>query len=193
VASWVAARVHRPSLCPPPFPQVADVSGTFRWGPFLPVQLGEDNLLTLLLLTSKYRLKVVPVVEAGHGQLRNLITQSAIVRFLADSRGADWYDTVANKSLTQVGWGMQTRLGVTGMGLQRQLGGEGNTTSRTFELLMHLRIWRLSCAFWGATMDGGSDQMSIPPRVSATTLVANFPLPSAQSNSEQDVQTVWQS
>jgi hypothetical protein len=46
------------------------VSGTLRWGPFLPVELAEDSLLTLLLLTSAYRLKVVPVVEAGHGQLR---------------------------------------------------------------------------------------------------------------------------
>jgi hypothetical protein len=151
------------------------VSGTFRWGPFLAVQLGEDSLLTLLLLTSKYRLKVVPVVEAGRGQLHNLITQSAIVRFLADSRGADWYDTVANKSLSQVGWGMQTRLGITGMGLQSQLDTEGNTTSWTFELLMHLWIWSHSCAFWGASTDGGSGQMSIPPRVFSYDCSSAFP------------------
>lgn len=81
--------------------QVAAVAGTFRWGPFLPVQL-EDRLLTLLLLTSKYRLRSIPVVEPGRGALRNLVTQSAIVRWLADCGGNDWYDSVANKTLTQV-------------------------------------------------------------------------------------------
>ncbi|GAQ89663.1 hypothetical protein KFL_005480070 [Klebsormidium nitens] len=81
---------------------VGAVAGTFRWGPFLPVQL-EDRLLTLLLLTSKYRLRSVPVVEPGRGALRNLVTQSAIVRWLADCAGTDWYDSVANKTLTQLG------------------------------------------------------------------------------------------
>ena len=56
--------------------QVADIAGTFGWGPFLPVK-SEDPLLTLLLLVSKYRLECVPVVDGEEGSVKCLATQSS--------------------------------------------------------------------------------------------------------------------
>lgn len=82
--------------------KVADIVGSFLWGPFLPVQ-PQDSLLSLLLLVSKYGLKSVPVVETGNPRIQNFITQSAIVRLLAECNDLEWFDSVAGKSVQELG------------------------------------------------------------------------------------------
>ncbi|KAD4385819.1 hypothetical protein E3N88_25988 [Mikania micrantha] len=44
--------------------KVKDISGSFRWAPFLALQTS-NSFLTMLLLLSKYRMKSVPVVDPG--------------------------------------------------------------------------------------------------------------------------------
>eukprot|EP00850_Spirogloea_muscicola_P021722 SM000259S08744 [mRNA] locus=s259:28957:30424:- [translate_table: standard] len=86
--------------------KVSDIAGSYRWAPFLPVR-PTDSLLTLLLLLSKYRMKSVPVVEAGEGHVTNFITQSGVVQFLAECAGLDWFDAVASRSLADLGLPLQ--------------------------------------------------------------------------------------
>lgn len=87
--------------------KVSDIAGTFRWGPFLPVQL-DDSLLTLFLLLSKYRVKSVPVVVSGEPQVKNIITQTVVIDLLAGCSGLDWFDHVADQSLEKLGLPVMT-------------------------------------------------------------------------------------
>ncbi|CAI7883594.1 unnamed protein product [Closterium sp. NIES-53] len=85
---------------------VADITRSYRWAPFLPLQ-PTDSMLTLLLLLSRFRMRSVPVVALGLAppapRLHNLITQSAVVRGLARCRGFDWFDVIADKPLMALG------------------------------------------------------------------------------------------
>ncbi|CAI5466660.1 unnamed protein product [Closterium sp. Yama58-4] len=85
---------------------VADITRSYRWAPFLPLQ-PTDSMLTLLLLLSRFRMRSVPVVALGLAppapRLHNLITQSAVVRGLARCRGFDWFDVIADKPLMTLG------------------------------------------------------------------------------------------
>ncbi|GJP41788.1 hypothetical protein CLOM_g1433 [Closterium sp. NIES-68] len=85
---------------------VADITRSYRWAPFLPVQ-PNDSMLTLLLLLSRFRMRSVPVVALGLAppapRLHNLITQSAVIRGLARCRGFDWFDVIADKPLMDLG------------------------------------------------------------------------------------------
>jgi hypothetical protein len=60
-------------------------------------------LLTVLLLLSKYRIKSLPVVEPGEGQIKNFITQSAVIHFLSQCGGFSWFDTVGKQTLSELG------------------------------------------------------------------------------------------
>jgi hypothetical protein len=84
------------------FFQVRDISGTFRWAPFLALQ-SSDSFLTMLLLLSKHSVRCLPVVDFGEGKLVNIITQSAVVHMLAECAGFDWFDDWGNKRLAEVG------------------------------------------------------------------------------------------
>ncbi|CAI5974235.1 unnamed protein product [Closterium sp. NIES-65] len=82
--------------------KVSDVAGSFRWAPFLPVT-PDDSLLTLLLLVSKYRVRSVPVVEAGQPAVLNLVTQSSVVEVLSDCHGLPWFDRLADRPICDLG------------------------------------------------------------------------------------------
>ncbi|KAJ4790946.1 5'-AMP-activated protein kinase subunit gamma-1 [Rhynchospora pubera] len=82
--------------------KVKDISGSFRWAPFLALQTS-DSFLTMLLLLSKYNIRSLPVVDFGEGKLVNVITQSAVVHMLAECVGLDWFENWGNKSLAEVG------------------------------------------------------------------------------------------
>lgn len=82
--------------------KVKDLTGSFRWAPFVPVQ-NLDCLLTLLLLLSKYRIKTLPVVESGEGKIENLVTQSAVIQMLAQCSGLPWFESLGKKSLSEIG------------------------------------------------------------------------------------------
>ncbi|KAG7032195.1 SNF1-related protein kinase regulatory subunit gamma-1-like protein, partial [Cucurbita argyrosperma subsp. argyrosperma] len=60
---------------------VQSILKSYRWAPFLPVTL-DNSMLGVLLLLSKYRLRNVPVIEPGKPDIKNYITQSAVVQAL---------------------------------------------------------------------------------------------------------------
>lgn len=82
--------------------QVRDISGTFRWAPFLALQK-LNSFLTMLLLLSKYKMKSVPVVDLGDGKINNIITQSAVIHMLAECTGFHWFESWGTKKLSDIG------------------------------------------------------------------------------------------
>ncbi|ONK58469.1 uncharacterized protein A4U43_C09F13370 [Asparagus officinalis] len=82
--------------------KVGDISGSFRWAPFLALQ-NSDTFLTMLLLLSKYRMKSLPVVDLGEGKIENIITQSAVVHMLAECAGLHWFESWGTKKLLELG------------------------------------------------------------------------------------------
>ncbi|KAL2904337.1 SNF1-related protein kinase regulatory subunit gamma-1-like [Bienertia sinuspersici] len=82
--------------------KVREIIESFRSTPFLPVST-ESNMLMVLLLLSKYRMRNVPVIEPGNAFMKNFITQSAVVRGLEGCRGRDWFDAIASHPITDLG------------------------------------------------------------------------------------------
>ncbi|GFP98305.1 snf1-related protein kinase regulatory subunit gamma-1 [Phtheirospermum japonicum] len=82
--------------------KVGDISGTFRWAPFLALQKA-NSFLTMLLLLSKYRMKSVPVVDLGEAKIDNVITQSAVIHMLEECAGLHWFESWGSKKLFELG------------------------------------------------------------------------------------------
>ncbi|CAO2195704.1 unnamed protein product [Urochloa humidicola] len=82
--------------------KVKDISGSFRWAPFLALQ-SSDTFLTMLLLLSKYRMKSLPVVDIGEGTISNVITQGAVVHMLSECVGLHWFEEWGTKTLSEIG------------------------------------------------------------------------------------------
>uniref|UniRef100_A0ACD5XEX5 Uncharacterized protein n=1 Tax=Avena sativa TaxID=4498 RepID=A0ACD5XEX5_AVESA len=82
--------------------KVKDISGSFRWAPFLALQ-SSDTFLTMLLLLSKYRMKSLPVVDIGEGTISNIITQAAVVHMLSECVGLSWFEDWGTKTLSELG------------------------------------------------------------------------------------------
>ncbi|KAK1363258.1 SNF1-related protein kinase regulatory subunit gamma-1 [Heracleum sosnowskyi] len=82
--------------------KVRDISGSFRWAPFLALQTS-NSFLTMLLLLSKYRMKSVPVVDLGAGKIENIITQSAVIHMLEECAGLQWFESWGTKKLSELG------------------------------------------------------------------------------------------
>ncbi|KAL6839959.1 hypothetical protein ACP4OV_029769 [Aristida adscensionis] len=82
--------------------KVQDISGSFRWAPFLALQ-SSDTFLTMLLLLSKYRMKSLPVVDIGEGTISNIITQAAVVHMLSECVGLHWFEEWGTKTLAEIG------------------------------------------------------------------------------------------
>ncbi|CAN6713614.1 unnamed protein product [Malus baccata var. baccata] len=87
--------------------QVRDISGSFRWAPFLALQ-SSNSFLAMLLLLSKYKMKSVPVVDLGDGKIDNIITQSAVIHMLAECAGLQWFESWGTKKLSELGLPMMT-------------------------------------------------------------------------------------
>ncbi|KAF7136458.1 hypothetical protein RHSIM_Rhsim08G0189400 [Rhododendron simsii] len=81
---------------------VRDISGSFRWAPFLALQKS-NSFLTMLLLLSKYRMKSVPVVDPGERTIDNVITQSAVIHMLEECAGLYWFESWGKKKLSEIG------------------------------------------------------------------------------------------
>ena len=60
-------------------------------------------MLSVLLLLSKYRLRNVPVIEPGQPDIKNFITQSAVVQGLEGCKGRDWFDCIAAMPISDLG------------------------------------------------------------------------------------------
>lgn len=84
------------------FVQVEEITRSYRWAPFLPVQ-HDDSMLTVLLLLTKFRLRSIPVVDIDQGVVQNMISQSSVVKGLSQCQGRDWFDSLAGKSIHQLG------------------------------------------------------------------------------------------
>ncbi|XVF11533.1 hypothetical protein REPUB_Repub08aG0036300 [Reevesia pubescens] len=82
--------------------KVRDISGSFRWAPFLALQKS-NSFLTMLLLLSKYKMKSVPVLDLGDGKIDNTITQSAVIHMLAECTGLHWFESWGTKQLSEIG------------------------------------------------------------------------------------------
>jgi hypothetical protein len=82
--------------------QVAEITKSYRWAPFLPIQ-NDDSMLTVLLLLTKFRLRSIPVIDLDEGVVENMISQSSVVKGLSQCQGRDWFDSLAGKSLHQLG------------------------------------------------------------------------------------------
>ncbi|XP_023516483.1 SNF1-related protein kinase regulatory subunit gamma-1-like [Cucurbita pepo subsp. pepo] len=87
--------------------QVRDISGSFRWAPFLALQTS-NSFLTMLLLLSKYKMKSIPVVDLGEGKIENIITQSAVIHMLAECAGLQWFESWGTKTLSELGLPMMS-------------------------------------------------------------------------------------
>ncbi|XP_004297556.1 PREDICTED: SNF1-related protein kinase regulatory subunit gamma-1 [Fragaria vesca subsp. vesca] len=87
--------------------QVRDISGSFRWAPFLALQK-DNTFLTMLLLLSKYKMKSVPVVDLGEGKIDNIITQAAVIHMLAECAGLQWFESWGTKKLSELGLPLMT-------------------------------------------------------------------------------------
>jgi len=84
------------------FVQVEEITRSYRWAPFLPVQ-HDDSMLTVLLLLTKFRLRSIPVVDIDKGVVQNMISQSSVVKGLSECQGRNWFDNLAGKSVHQLG------------------------------------------------------------------------------------------
>ncbi|XP_024976523.1 SNF1-related protein kinase regulatory subunit gamma-1-like [Cynara cardunculus var. scolymus] len=82
--------------------KVKDISGSFRWAPFLALQTS-NSFLTMLLLLSKYRMKSVPVVDPGEQKIDNIITQSAVIHMLEECADLQWFKSWGSKQLCELG------------------------------------------------------------------------------------------
>ncbi|XP_051147477.1 SNF1-related protein kinase regulatory subunit gamma-1-like [Andrographis paniculata] len=80
---------------------VGDISGSFRWAPFLALQKA-NSFLTMLLLLSKYRMKSIPVVDMGEAKIDNIVTQSAVIHMLKECAGLHWFETLGSKKLSEL-------------------------------------------------------------------------------------------
>ncbi|XP_065863081.1 SNF1-related protein kinase regulatory subunit gamma-1-like [Euphorbia lathyris] len=81
---------------------VRTVLKSYRWAPFFPVAT-ESSMLNVLLLLSKYRLRNVPVMEPGSPDIKNFITQTAVVQGLEKCKGRDWFDCIASRPISDFG------------------------------------------------------------------------------------------
>ncbi|OIT04794.1 PREDICTED: SNF1-related protein kinase regulatory subunit gamma-1 [Nicotiana attenuata] len=82
--------------------KVRDISGSFRWAPFLALQKS-NSFLTMLLLLSKYKMKSIPVVDLGEWKIDNIITQSAVIHMLEECAGLHWFESWGSKKLYELG------------------------------------------------------------------------------------------
>ncbi|KAK2665346.1 hypothetical protein Ddye_003920 [Dipteronia dyeriana] len=80
--------------------KIGELAKSFLWDSFFPIR-SDDTLLHVLLLLSKHRLNVVPVIERPDSQIMGLVTQNAVVQMLLQSDGLDWFDGIADKALSQ--------------------------------------------------------------------------------------------
>ncbi|XWS69750.1 hypothetical protein CRYUN_Cryun04dG0206000 [Craigia yunnanensis] len=81
---------------------VRSIVKSYRWAPFIPVAT-DSSMLSVLLLLSKYKLRNVPVIEPGKPNIKNYITQSAVIGGLEGCRGRDWFDCISARSISDLG------------------------------------------------------------------------------------------
>ncbi|PSS19144.1 SNF1-related protein kinase regulatory subunit gamma-1 like [Actinidia chinensis var. chinensis] len=80
--------------------KIGELAKSFLWDPFFPVHL-DDTLFHVLLLLSKHRLQFVPVTEQSSSKVIGFVTSSAVIQLLLQSNGLEWFDSIADKALSE--------------------------------------------------------------------------------------------
>ncbi|XP_022726416.1 SNF1-related protein kinase regulatory subunit gamma-1-like isoform X2 [Durio zibethinus] len=81
---------------------VRSIVKSYRSAPFIPVAT-DSSMLSVLLLLSKYKLRNVPLIEPGEPDIKNYITQSAVIGGLEGCRGRDWFDCISARPISDLG------------------------------------------------------------------------------------------
>ncbi|CAI9104545.1 OLC1v1003239C1 [Oldenlandia corymbosa var. corymbosa] len=80
--------------------KVGELAKLFLWDPFFPIHVN-DSLFHVLMLLSKHRLQVVPVTEKSDSRIIGFVYQNAVVRALLEASGLEWFDNIADKTLSE--------------------------------------------------------------------------------------------
>ncbi|KAA8536091.1 hypothetical protein F0562_028569 [Nyssa sinensis] len=80
--------------------EIGELAKSFLWDPFFPVHLN-DTLFHVLLLLSKHRIQFVPVIEQFSSKVIAFVTQNAVIQLLLQSSGLEWFDSIADKPLSE--------------------------------------------------------------------------------------------
>ncbi|XP_050232017.1 SNF1-related protein kinase regulatory subunit gamma-1-like [Mercurialis annua] len=90
--------------------KVGELAKCFLWDPFFPVHF-DDTLFHVLLLLSKHpHLQAVPVIEQSDFQVTGFITQNAVIQLLLRSSGLEWFDSMADKALSDFHFESEERI-----------------------------------------------------------------------------------
>ncbi|KAL9276459.1 hypothetical protein ACSQ67_026004 [Phaseolus vulgaris] len=81
--------------------KISELARSFLWEPFFPVNL-DDTVLHALLLLSKHRVHVLPVIQQREDGLIGFVTQNAVVQHLLQSSELEWFDNIADKNLSNL-------------------------------------------------------------------------------------------
>uniref|UniRef100_A0A6N2L4E5 CBS domain-containing protein n=1 Tax=Salix viminalis TaxID=40686 RepID=A0A6N2L4E5_SALVM len=80
--------------------KVGELAKSYLWDPFFPVHLDDTLFHVLLLLSNHHRLQVVPVIDRSNFQGIGFVTQNAVIQLLLQSSGLEWFDSIADKTLS---------------------------------------------------------------------------------------------
>ncbi|RQO95825.1 hypothetical protein POPTR_009G118700v4 [Populus trichocarpa] len=90
--------------------KVGELAKSYLWDPFFPVHLDDTLFHVLLLLSNHHRLQVVPVIERSNFQGIGFVTQNAVIQLLLQSSGLEWFDSIADKALSEFRFGNEERV-----------------------------------------------------------------------------------
>lgn len=79
--------------------KIGELAASFLWNPVFPVKL-DQTIFHVLLLLSKHRLSVVPVTEHSSSKVVGYVTENSINHILLQSSGLEWFDSIADKPLS---------------------------------------------------------------------------------------------
>ncbi|CAL9137452.1 unnamed protein product [Musa acuminata var. zebrina] len=83
--------------------KIIELTKSFLWEPFFPAHEDDTLFHVLLLFTKHHKLNVIPVIESSNSSIVGFITQHAVIQLLLKSSGLEWFDEIAEKSLSEYG------------------------------------------------------------------------------------------
>ncbi|CAL9204050.1 SNF1-related protein kinase regulatory subunit gamma-1-like [Musa acuminata AAA Group] len=83
--------------------KIIKLTKSFLWEPFFLAHEDDTLFHVLLLCTKHHKLNVIPVIESSNSSIVGFITQHAVIQLLLQSSGLEWFDEIAEKSLSEYG------------------------------------------------------------------------------------------
>ncbi|CAL9079645.1 unnamed protein product [Musa textilis] len=90
--------------------KIIELTKSFLWEPFFPAHEDDTLFHVLLLFTKHDKLNVIPVIESSNSSIVGFITLHSVIQLLLQSSGLEWFDEIAEKSLS--GYGLMNAAGV---------------------------------------------------------------------------------